>query len=55
MKQGKENFEIAKDKDDNKRNYILQKDNITRRGFYLIVAILIFLIIAVAAISNNLG
>jgi len=45
-KQGKEDFEVVKEKNDNKRNYIFQKDGITKTGFYIVAIILIGLIIA---------
>jgi len=45
-KQGKEDFEFVKEKNDTKGNYIFQKDGITKTGFYIITVILIILIIA---------
>lgn len=45
VKQGKEDFEIVKEKNDKKGNYIFQKDNITLVGFYIIAIVLIILII----------
>jgi len=45
-KQGKEDFEIVKEKNDRKGNYLFQKDNITKTGFYIIAIILIILIAA---------
>lgn len=44
--QGKEDFEVVKEKNDHKGNYIFQKDSITKIGFYIIAIILIFLIAA---------
>lgn len=44
VKQGKEDFEIVKEKNDKKGNYIFQKDNITLVGFYIIAIVLIILI-----------
>jgi hypothetical protein len=44
-KQGKEDFEIVKEKNDKKGNYIFQKDSITLAGFYIIAIVLIILII----------
>ncbi|MCL5127978.1 MULTISPECIES: hypothetical protein [unclassified Algibacter] len=44
MKQGKENFEFVKDKNDEKGNYIFQKDKLTKYGFYFVAAILIILV-----------
>ena len=50
MKQGEEGFEFVKDaEEDNKRNYIFQDNAKTKTGFYIVAAILILLIIAVAA------
>lgn len=45
-KQGREDFDIVKEKNDPKGNYIFQKDSITQIGFYIIAAILVILIIA---------
>ncbi|MGE5944497.1 MAG: hypothetical protein ACM31G_09180 [Flavobacteriales bacterium] len=45
-KEGKEDFEIVKEKNDPKGNYFFQKDNITKIGFYIIAIILIILIAA---------
>lgn len=45
-KQGREDFEIVKEKNDTKRNYIFQKDGITQIGFYIITIVLIILIAA---------
>jgi len=52
MKQGEENFEVVKEDDDTKRNYIFQKDGITKSGFLFIVAVLILLILAVVFIPK---
>lgn len=40
----KGNFEFVKEKNKKKRNYIFQKDSITKTGFYFIAAILVILI-----------
>lgn len=45
VKQGKEDFEVVKEKNDKKGNYIFQKDNITLVVFYIIAIVLIILII----------
>lgn len=47
MKKEKGNFEFVKDNDDKKRNYLFQKDNITKTGTIIVVAFLVILIIAV--------
>ncbi|WP_157805283.1 hypothetical protein [Confluentibacter citreus] len=44
--QGKEDFEVVKEKNDKKKNYIFKKDNVTKTGFYIIAVILIILITA---------
>ncbi|MFG6685446.1 hypothetical protein ACGK9U_02600 [Mariniflexile sp. HNIBRBA6329] len=46
-KQGKEDFEIVKDPENNKKNYIFQKDGITKKTGLFIVIVLILLITAV--------
>lgn len=43
-KQGREDFDVVKKKNDKKGNYIFQKDKITQIGFYIIATILIILI-----------
>ena len=48
MKQGEENFEVAKEPEAQKGNYIFQKNKKTKIAFYFIAVILILLIIAVA-------
>ncbi|MFS4483638.1 hypothetical protein ACKGJY_11510 [Hyunsoonleella sp. 2307UL5-6] len=47
MKKEKGNFEFVKDNDDKKRNYLFQKDSITKTGTIIVVAFLVILIIAV--------
>lgn len=44
IKQGREDFDIVKEKKDKKGNYLFQKDNITQIGFYIIAIILVILI-----------
>jgi len=55
MKKEKGNFEFVKDEDDNMRNYIFQKDGITTKGLYFVVAVLVLLILAVVFSSSILG
>ena len=40
----KGNFEFVKEENDKKRNYIFQKDGITKTGFYILTIILIVLV-----------
>jgi hypothetical protein len=47
MKKEKGNFEFVKEDDNKKRNYIFQKDGITKTGTIIVVAFLILLIVAV--------
>ncbi|MEW4922479.1 hypothetical protein [Algibacter sp. 2305UL17-15] len=47
MKKEPEDFEIVKDKKDDKGNYIFQKDNITKTGAVIVIVFLIILVIAV--------
>lgn len=46
MKQGEENFEFVKDKEDEKGNYIFQKDKITKYGFYFVGIVLVLIVLA---------
>ncbi|MFD1062173.1 hypothetical protein ACFQ1Q_02860 [Winogradskyella litorisediminis] len=55
MKQGKEDFDIVKDDNDSKRNYIFQKDGLTKKIFVFVAIVLVVLIIAVALTYGNLG
>lgn len=55
MKQGEEDFEIVKNKQSKKRNYIFQKDRLTRSAFYFILIVLLILVVAVVVTSLNLG
>lgn len=48
MKQGKENFEIAKDPKNKKDNYIFQKNGITKSTAIFIIIVLVLLVAAVA-------
>ena len=47
-KQGEENFEVAKEENREKRNYLFQKNTKTKTGFILIITFLAILILAVA-------
>lgn len=47
-KQGKEKFEIVKDENKQKRNYVFQKNTKTKIGFVFILSVLVVLILAVA-------
>ncbi|SFZ90267.1 hypothetical protein SAMN05428642_101836 [Flaviramulus basaltis] len=47
MKQEKENFELVKESEDEKENYIFQKDKTTKTVTFFVIGILIILIIAV--------
>lgn len=47
MKKEKGNFEFIKDSNDNKRNYIFQKDKTTKTVTIIVGAFLVVLIIAV--------
>ncbi|GAL65575.1 hypothetical protein [Jejuia pallidilutea] len=47
MKKEKGNFEFVKEDEDNKRNYIFQKDKITKTGTIIVAAFLVVLIVAV--------
>tara|TARA_R110002049_G_scaffold302713_2_gene496089 strand:+ start:24616 stop:24783 length:168 start_codon:yes stop_codon:yes gene_type:complete len=55
MKKEKGNFEFVKEGNDTKRNYIFQKDGITTKSFYFIIAVLALLILAVVFSSSILG
>lgn len=46
MKQGREDFDVVKENNDAKENYIFKKDSITKIGFYIITIVLLILIIA---------
>ncbi|WP_405291840.1 hypothetical protein [Algibacter sp. Ld11] len=43
MKQGKEDFKFVKEKNDDKGNYIFQKDKLTRYGFYFVGTVLLII------------
>ncbi|CAZ95137.1 hypothetical protein Q4603_17625 [Zobellia galactanivorans] len=45
----KEETELAKEAHDPKESYIFQKNGITIKGFFIIVAILVLLIVALVA------
>ncbi|MDO7172252.1 hypothetical protein [Mariniflexile sp. AS56] len=50
----KDNFELVKDKEDKKRNYIFQKDGITKTTAIIVLVVLLILIIAVVFTSKFL-
>ena len=47
VKQPEENVEFVKEADNPKRNYIFQKDGITKSVFFIVVACLILIIIGI--------
>lgn len=47
-KKEKGNFEFVKESKDEKRNYIFQKDGITKKTALIVIVFLIILILAVA-------
>ncbi|NJX14132.1 hypothetical protein ABI125_01815 [Tamlana crocina] len=47
-KKEKGNFEFVKESEDEKRNYIFQKDGITKKTALIVIVFLIILILAVA-------
>ncbi|EDP97514.1 hypothetical protein U8527_04155 [Kordia algicida OT-1] len=50
MKQGKEDFKLVKDSDnESKRNYIFQNNTKTKAAFYFVAFVLVILIVAVTA------
>jgi len=51
MKEEKENFEIIKENEDTKRNYIFQKDKITKNTALFVFVVLALLIVAVVLTS----
>lgn len=55
MKQGEENFEFVKESEDDKGNYIFQKDRITIRTFVFIVLVLTGIILFIAFIPKILN
>ncbi len=54
MKQGKEDFEFVKEEKDKKRNYIFQKDKLTKVGFYNVASLLVVLFLSFIIISIDL-
>lgn len=52
MKQGPEDFDFVKEKDDDKGNYIFQKDKLTRYGFYIVGAILVALLVVMIFLNS---
>ena len=51
MKEEKGNFEFVKEEENNKENYIFQKDKITKKVTFFVIGVLILLIIAVFVTS----
>ena len=54
MKQGKEDFEFVKDETDKKRNYLFQKDKLTKVGFYIVVIVIVISFIVFIITSVDL-
>ena len=52
MKQGKEDFDFVKEKNDDKGNYILQKDKLTKYGFFIVGAVLIVVMITLVFLNR---
>ena len=46
MKQENEDFDFIKEKNDDKENYLLQKDPLTKYAVFIIGAVLVILVIA---------
>ncbi|TCL69099.1 hypothetical protein EV196_101531 [Mariniflexile fucanivorans] len=47
MKKDKEDFELVKDPESKKKNYIFQKDGITKKTGVFVIIVLVLLIVAV--------
>ncbi|WP_185956543.1 hypothetical protein [Changchengzhania lutea] len=47
MKKEKGNFDFVKEPEEEKSNYIFQKDKITKNVTYFVIAVLVLLILAV--------
>ncbi|MFT6369834.1 MAG: hypothetical protein ACJAWH_000915 [Maribacter sp.] len=46
MTQGEEDFQFIKEEKDKTRNFILQKDKLTKIGFYVVVSVILISFIA---------
>jgi hypothetical protein len=54
VKQGKEDFKFVKNVKDKKRNYLFQKDKLTKVGFYIIVIVIVVSLIVFIITSADL-
>lgn len=54
-KQPAEDTDFVKEKNDPKRNYIFQKNNITRTGFFIIIGFLILIILGIVLSGTFFG
>jgi len=54
MKQVKKDFEFIKEKKNKKRNYIFQKNNLTKAGFYIVISVIAFSFLVFIKTSTNL-
>jgi hypothetical protein len=54
VKQGKEDFKFVKNEKDKTQNYLLQKDKLTKVGFYIIVIVIVVSFIVFVITSADL-